>query len=187
MTVDEVFTKISSHMIEGLMFHSQMAEYYQFLGLPGYCQCHEYHYLEETRSYHKIIIDYITCFNKLLPAGKANDPGLIPANWYKYTRTDVDVNTKRTSVKSGLEKWVAWEKETKTLYQQMHQELIKLGEIAAALKVEELIEDVTEELKEAEQYLLNKKATDYDMVDIVEEQKKEKEYYDIQCRSLFLS
>ncbi len=58
---------------------------------------------------------------------------------------------------------------------------------AAAEKIYCLIEDVTEELKDAEQYLLNKRAIDYDMVNIIEEQTKQKEYYDVQCRSLFLN
>ena len=187
MTIDEIFGKIASHMIEGLMFHSQMAEYYEFLGLNGYSQCHEYHYLEETRAYHKIAISFIDCFNKLLPNVQAADPGLIPANWYKYSRMDVDMNTKRNAVKAGLEKWVAWERETKALYQKMYQEALNIGEIAAAKRIYHLIEDVTEELKSAEQYLLNKRAMDYDMVNIIEEQTKQKEYYDVQCRSLFLN
>lgn len=187
MTVEEIFGKIANHMVEGLMFHSQMAEYYQFLGLDGYSQCHEYHFLCESKSYHKIIIDFINYFNKLLPTSQAENPNVIPRTWYKYIRADVDMSTKRNSVKTGLEKWVSWEKETQNLYQQMYKELINIGEIAAANKVMELIKDVTEELHDAEQYLLNKKSTEYDMVDIIEEQHKNKEEYGIKCRGLFLS
>ena len=187
MTVEEIFGTIASHMVEGLMFHSQMAEYYEFLGLHGYSQCHEYHYLCESKSYHKTIIDFIDCFNKLLPGMKAEDPGLIPSSWYKHIRTDVDMNTKRNAVKTGLEKWVNWERDTKNLYQQMYKELIALNEIAAADKIVDLIKDVTNELKDAEQYLLNKKSVEYDMVNIIDEQNKEKDEYEIKCRSLFLS
>ena len=187
MTVEEIFGKIATHMVEGLMFHSQMAEYYQFLGLDGYSQCHEYHFLCESKSYQKIMIDFITYFNKLLPSMQANDPKVIPNSWYKYVRSDVDMSTKRSSVKTSLEKWVAWEKDTQSLYQQMYKELINIGEIAAANRVLDLVKDVTEELHSAEQYLLNKKGTEYDMVDIIEEQHKKKEDYEIKCRSLFLS
>ena len=187
MTADEIFSKIATHMIEGLMFHSQMAEYYEFLGLNGYSQCHEYHFLEESKSYNKLVVSFIDCFNKLLSPTRAEDPGIIPTNWYKYSRMDVDMNTKRMAVKTGLEQWVNWEKTTKKLYQNMYQELININEVAAAEKVVELIKDVTEELKDAEQYLLNKKATDYDMVNIIDEQDKKKSDYEIKCRSLFLS
>lgn len=186
MTVEEIFGKIAAHMVEGLMFHSQMAEYYMFLGLEGYSQCHEYHYLCETKSYHKIVTEYIKCYNKLLPTQRAEDPGLIPSGWYKYARADVDVNSKRNAIKTGIEKWVAWEKETKKLYEKMYQELMTLGEIAAAQKVLDLICDVTCELKDAEQYHLNKRATDYDMVYIIEEQDKKKDDFEKECRGLFL-
>lgn len=36
MTVDEIFSQIAGHMVEGLMTHAQLADYYNFLGLRGY-------------------------------------------------------------------------------------------------------------------------------------------------------
>jgi hypothetical protein len=45
-----------------------------------------------------------------------------------------------------------------------------MGHITSAEKVKCLILDVEEEVREAEQYHLNKVATGYDMVYIVEEQ-----------------
>lgn len=179
MTTEEVFSKIAVHMIEGLMFHEQMANYYEFLGLYGYAECHEYHYLSESCSFHKINKYYVTHFNKLLPELKADDPEVIPNTWIKYTRNDVDTNTIRSSVKAGLEKWVKWETDTKKLYEAMYKELIMLDESAAALEVAKLVEDVSKELKHAMQYHLNKKAIDYDIVTIIDEQELKKKKYDI--------
>jgi hypothetical protein len=73
-------------------------------------------------------------------------------------------------VKEGLEKWVAWERSTKSLYERMYTELTGKGEVAARKIVEDLICDVSEELEKAEQYHLNKKAIDFDIVSIIEEQ-----------------
>ena len=173
MTAEEIFSKISVTMIEGLMFHAQMAEYYMFLGLPGYSKCHKEHYLEESCSFSKINCYYIKKFNKLLPEARAEDPEAIPAGWRKYSRTDVDMNTKRNAVKSGIEKWVAWESKVLKIYEQMYQEAIEIGEIAAACEIKKLIKDVAHELEKAQQYHLNRRSTDYDMSYIVEEQKKE--------------
>jgi hypothetical protein len=75
-------------------------------------------------------------------------------------------------VKAGLEMWIEWEKDTQKLYQELYTELIELGEIASANYVSECINDVTEELKEAECYYLNKKIRDYDIADIMDEQTK---------------
>jgi len=39
MTVEEIFNKIASHMLEGLKYHDEMAKLYDFLGLYGYSIC----------------------------------------------------------------------------------------------------------------------------------------------------
>ena len=186
MTLDEIFGKLVVHMIEGLMFHDQMANYYNFLGLEGYAECHTYHYLEESCNFNKLESYYVTHCNRLIPELRATDPAVIPDSWYKYNRMDVDTNTKRNAVKTGLEKWMKWETETKQLYESMHKELVNSGYCAAALEVAKLIEDVTCELHEVTQYYLNKKSTDYDIINIIEEQDQKKECYEIRCRGIFL-
>ena len=45
MTREEIFTSLLNHMVKGLMVHDQMANYYDFLGLEEYKDCHEKHYL----------------------------------------------------------------------------------------------------------------------------------------------
>ena len=59
----------------------------------------------------------------------------------------------------------------------MYKELLDMDEVAAAMKVQELICDVDCELKKAERYQLNKEAIGYDIVAIVEEQKCKHDKY----------
>ena len=49
MSIDEIFSKMSEHMVKGMMVHEQLMNSYLYLGLKGYAACHEYHYLEETK------------------------------------------------------------------------------------------------------------------------------------------
>ena len=177
MTVDEVFAKISAHMVKGLMIHTKLADYYDFLNLRGYKRCHEYHALKESCAYRGINRYFINHYNRLVPELDIENPDVIPESWYKYTRQDVDANTKRNAIKAGLDMWVDWEKETKTMYQEMYTELLSLGEIAGAIKVMNLICDVDTELKKAERYQLNKKAIDYNLSDIVQEQTRKHNKY----------
>ena len=177
MTIDEIFSELSEHMIYGIMTHEELARGYAFLGLPKYSECHCYHYLKETMSHIRLNNYYTYHFNKLIDERKIDIPKVIPDSWYRYMRQDVDAATKRNSVKAGLEKWVAWERETKKLYEKMYKELIDINEIAAAMFVKELICDVDCELKKAERYHLNKLATGYDIVDIIEEQSKKHDKY----------
>lgn len=170
MTLGDIFAKITQHQIKGLMIHSQLAEYYGFLGLSGYSKCHEHHYYAESCNYMKLIGYYLCHCNKLIETLPVENPKVIPDSWYKYSRQDVDVNTKQTAVKNGVEMWVNWEKETKKLYEELYTELVNIGEIAPSIKIKCLIEDVDKELKEATQHHLNLKLVDYDTTYIAGEQ-----------------
>ena len=177
MTIEEIYNKLASHMIQGMMIHEQLANYYDFLGLKGYKRCHEYHYMNESCMYRKLCRYYINHHNKLIEESEFDNPNIIPKSWYNYTRQDVDTNTKRNAVKQGLEKWVEWEKETKKLYENMYMELQNIGEIASAEFISCFVRDVDRELKKAERYHLNKQATDYDISNIIMEQNKKHNKY----------
>lgn len=177
MTVDEIFKRISSHMVEGVMLHEQMADYYDFLNLHGYKRCHEYHMHCEMKQLRRLHRYYINHFNRLIEEEPSTNPDAIPASWYRYTRQDVDTNTKRQAVKTGIEKWVAWETTTKDLYENMYRELMELGEVAAAKKVSCLICDVDLELKWAQRRHINLLASDYSINYILGEQDRLHDHY----------
>ena len=170
MTVDEIFSELSAHMIKGLMIHDQMSDYYDFLSLRGYKRCHEYHYKKVMCSYRKLHRYFINHYGKLIEDKRIDNPETIPSSWYRYNRKEVDANTKRNAVKSGIEKWVAWEKETKTLYQQAYRDLVEAKKDATAIFVQEFIRDVDCELKWAERKALELEAVDYSLAFIVGEQ-----------------
>lgn len=182
MTIEEIFSNISSHMIKGMMVHEQMTNYYRFLGLNGYSQCHEYHFMKETCGYRKLQRYYISHYNKLITESDFDNPAVIPDSWYNYTRQDVDAATIKSAVKSGLTAWIGWEAETKDLYERMYCELLDIGEISTALFLADYIKDVDEEHKKAQGYMLSKVANGFDMTAIIEEQhrthKKYKKFFE---------
>ena len=118
MNIEEIYSKINEHMINGLMLHDQLANYYDFLGLKGYKRCHEYHYLHENLNYRALNRYFINHHNKLIPEVKFDNKSVIPVSWYNHIRIDADPATKKEAVKTGLVAWVTWERETKKLYEQ---------------------------------------------------------------------
>ena len=182
MTCEEIFSKLAEHMIKGMMVHEQLANYYDFLGLPGYRDCHEYHFLHETCMYRKLCRYYVNHYNKLIPEVEFEDVSEIPETWYKYERKDVDSATKKNAVKNALTKWVEWETETKTLYSQMYQEMLNNGSVASAEFLLEYVNDVDCELKKANMYWLNKEAIGYDLGTMISEQKSKKQKYESKIR-----
>ncbi len=177
MTVEEIFTKISAHMIKGIMFHEQMSNYYDFLNLRGYKRCHEYHYICETVEYRKLQRYYINCYNKLIPDSDIGNTSIIPTNWSRYTRQEVDGSTKRNAVKSGISEWIKWERETRDLYADMYKELEKMNEVSAAAYICKLVCKVEKEIKHAERKGIDLETVDYDMSVIVFAQKKMHDKY----------
>lgn len=167
MTVEEIFNKISSHMLEGVMFHADMVKAYDFLGLWGWARCHESHYLEEMRDYCYWSHYFISHYFKLIKNTNDNIPKLIPEGWYKYTTMEVDINTKRNAVKELMEKWISWEKETKQLYEEMRSELAALNEIDAAMQLDCYICNVSKELSHAQKKLIKLETLGYDISAVI--------------------
>ena len=184
MELEKIYSDIATHMVKGLMIHDNLANYYDFLGLKGYKRCHEYHYFKENMAYRSLCRYYINHHNKLIEEQEFDNPDVIPQSWYQYTRQDVDTSIKRNAVKNGLTMWVDWERDTKELYEKMYKELIEIDEIASAMKIKELICDVDDELKKAERYELNKKATDYNISDIISEQDKKHHKYEKKMKDM---
>lgn len=177
MTIDEIFKQVAKHMIEGLMVHTQMSDYFNFLGLEGYQKCHEYHFYAESKNFRKISDYYMKHYNKFITDEHPANPKIIPEDWYKYSRTDVDAATRKSGIQAGFEKWVSWEKGTKRLYEQFCKELMAINEIAASLELKKYIKDVDEELAKATQKYLELNAISFNISEIMTEQKSLYEKY----------
>ena len=170
MTVEEVFSQLSAHMIEGVMTHAQLSDYYNFLGLKGYSECHNYHFYCENKSYRAISDYYVKHYQKLIPETQIPNPKLVPQSWVHYTRQSATDEIRKTATKTGFDKWIEWERDTKNMYEEFYKELVNIGDIASACFVKDLIIDVSEELSDAQQLQIELEAIDYDMTVIIEKQ-----------------
>ena len=177
MTKEEIFGKISSHMLKGLMIHEQLSDYYDFLNLHGYKRCHEYHMYKEMRMYRKLHRYVINSYNMLIEEDAFENPNIIPATWYRYKRQEVDASTKRSAVKTGIEKWVEWERETKAMFETMYEELMAINEVSAAKALCKLLCDVDKELKWAERKHIDLVMVDYNISYIIGEQDRLHDWY----------
>ena len=171
MTVEEAFKTLSAHMVEAMMIHDQLADAFAFLNLNGFKRMSEYQFKSESMCYRKLHRFYIDRYNKLIDESRVEDPALIPDSWHNYKRWEVDANSKRNAVKTMIEHWVSWERETKKLYQEVSHELGEIGEVTASLYVDRLVEEVGRELKKAERIMINLASADYSMMYILDIQK----------------
>lgn len=187
MTVSEIFAKISERQDVGIAMHFDMADYFDFLNLHGFKRIQEYQYLCESvnrRCTHRYFINH---YQKQLKINSTDYIAVIPSSWFNYSRADVDTSTMKKSVKDAFEMWVKWEEESKKLYENMYSELVKIGEIAAAMKVKELICDVDMELKYAYRLHLDIKASGYEPIYILGMQDCLHEEYDKKTKEIGVS
>lgn len=173
MPIEEICKLIAQKLLQGCMNHEQFINYYDFLGLEGYKLFHEYHFFEQMTGYRDFIAYYIQHQNKLIPhysTDSLTSFTIVPDNWYNYTRTDTDINTKRNAVKSGLEKYVRWERDVKVFLEDMYSQCIQQGFILLSYEIKKYLCSVEKEIKIAEQEYLEIKSTEYDMPTIVTRQ-----------------
>lgn len=184
--VSEIFGQVSNRMIEGLMTHSQLADYFGFLGLEGYQQCHLYHFFEENCNYKKIAEYYLKHYSKILIEKPFKNPNIVPEDWQQYTREQVNNDVRKNAIQVGFEKQINQEIETKKFYEIHYQNLVKESEIAAAEELAKYITDVDYELAEARQEQIKLMGMDYSVLDIMMEQEKEKKKYEKKLKEIKL-
>lgn len=208
--LQQLYSELIDRMKQGVEMHEQLADYYGFLNLPGYQKCHEYQMLEELLTYRKAKDAYMKEYNQLVPLsmmvngisnmtnnnsnngmnnmnngnGNYNYTNVIPQNWYKYTRYDVDASTKRNAVKEGFQKWVNYEKETKQFLTNMVKRLEQAEDRESARKLDYLIDHVQKEIECAEEKLMALENSGYDMNYILQEQEPMKAKYADKIRKL---
>ena len=144
----------------------------------------ETHYFEENSNYKKLGDYYLHHYNKIITERSFKNPSIIPENWYQYTRQDVNNQIRNSAVQMVIERWIGWEKSTKKLYETLYKELITLNEIAAAEELSKYIIDVDYELAEACQKHIELVANDYNISDIITEQKNYKKHYKKKIREI---
>lgn len=185
-TTEETFSKISEHMVKGLMFHDQLSNYYAFLGLRGFQKEQEYRFYDEITSFRRLSRCYVEHYNRLITETQFEAPSVIPSGWYGRERQEVDSATRRNAINDGYEKWIKWERETKALYEKAASDLYMDGAIAGSLVIEKLVSDVDRELAEAEGERILLEAIGYDVTEIVDRQARIHERYGKKIKELQL-
>ena len=165
-----IFEELASHMLQGIMTHEQLMNCYTFLGLKGYAKCHEYHYISETKGLIALTDFYYDTHRGILKTIGITNPDIVPLSWYDNVAENVDINTRKEAIAAGFDEWVNWESSTKKLYEDSYKSLVSIGDIASAIFISNYIEAVNKELAYAMNERVSKRAMNFDMTSIVEEQ-----------------
>lgn len=175
--LEELYSMIDERMSQALCFHSQLADYFCFLGLQGFKRMAEYQYMRECAELRKMHRRYIDMHEKVLPMCEGEKPQLIPKDWSRYTTQDIDDSVIPRFVRMALKEWYEWEKETKEMYEEVCDQFQNLGMHADCEFVKDLITDAEKECKKIMRLYEKLNGTGYDVNTIHQVQDKYHEKY----------
>lgn len=166
MTAAEIFSKINSTQLTGVMFHNDMISYFEFLSLKGFSMIQKYQYFSENVEMQNVSNYFMRHYNTFIPNSDVKQLNVIPNDWKNYVRFDVDKNTREKSVKRAFDEWRKWEHNAKKVYEKAYVDLISIEEISAANFVLDLVMDVNGEIARIEDMILELQSVSYDSVAI---------------------
>ena len=175
--VEEMYKQIDERMCQALCFHEQLADYFCFLGLQGFKRMAEYQYMKECAGKRKLHRRYIDMHNKILPTEDYRKPVMIPKEWSKHTRHDIDDSVIPKYVRMALKEWYEWERDTKETYEDVCEQFREMNMIADEEFLKQLILDVEKECKKIMRIYENLNGTGYDVTQIHGMQDKLHEKY----------
>lgn len=175
--IEDMYKQIDERMCQALSFHEQLADYFCFLGLQGFKRMAEFQYMKECAERRKMHRRYIDMHNKVLPVEDYRKPMMIPKEWSKHTRHDIDDSVIPKYVKMALTEWYEWEKETKEIYEDVCEQFRSMGLVADEEFIKRLILDVEKECKKIMRMYENLNGTGYDVTQIHGMQDKLHEKY----------
>lgn len=186
MTCEGLYVEMSNRITSAVMMHADMADYFSFLGMHGFKRVHEYQYLTESIGRNRLHREYIDIHNKIIPDNYdiRSRASVIPKDWVKYTRSDIDDSVTPKFVRHAMEIYRDWEKETVEMYSCIYCMMLENMWVSDADIVKEYINDAQYELKKIYRLIEELQDTGYDTVYMVEMQKKIHDTYRNKIREI---
>lgn len=179
--VEDIYAIVQERMCLATDFHSQLADFFCFLGLQGFKRMCEYQYMKECAELRKTHKRYIDNHHRIIPPGMdvyaGNKPDVIPKDWNRYTTQDIDDNVIPKFVRMALTKYYEWETETKDILTEQCERLMQLNLYADYEFLKEMILDVEKEIKKVMRLYEQLNGTGYDVTTIHGVQDKYHEKY----------
>lgn len=184
MTCIELYSQVNKRLTTALMMHANMSDYFNFIGLHGFEKMHEHQYHAESIEKRKLNKKVLDAHNKLIPEIGHDKVDVIPSDWYKHTRMDIDDAVLPKFVRTALKTYREWEEETKQLYSDVCHVLFSKGMMVDYNIMNGYLMDVQCELKKLYRLCEQLNGVGYDVVYIVEMQKEVHDEYDEKMKHL---
>jgi hypothetical protein len=163
--IKNIMKEVYDHLMNGVLFHADMVDLFDFLHLKGFKKWQKNILEEELDNVTDMQHHFIKRHHMMLPPYQQHyESGLIPAAWYGQTAMDISKEDIMREVKRVLHDYLAWERKTQMFLREKTKELIHLEAFAEYMDLRELEEDVAGEIAMLEQFIIEMESVGYDCV-----------------------
>lgn len=159
ITISEILSK----MLEGVMFHGEQTDVFEFLNYKGFSQIHRKQSLEEYESFRKFrdcMISITDKIEKISGAGY-DRKNSIPEIFYSADKFKVTPQERKKYTKESFDKYLAWEKSVVEFYSKAYKEFMGSGNVCIAEKIMCVLKDTEKELNELKVLYIELENTEY--------------------------
>lgn len=163
--IKEIMKKVYDHQMDGIIFHFQMIDMYDFLHLKGFKKWQECMVKEEMEATADTQHHFIKRHHVLLtPYQKVYENNIIPMSWYEQSSMDVSKEDIIKETKRSLHEYLKWEKETLEMLMHVSKELIEHEAYNEYMDIREMSDHVAGEIHYIECLMIELESVGYDAV-----------------------
>ena len=160
----DVIRVVVNNMIEGIMFHNQMIQYFEYLGLKGFSDLQKIRFEGENKDLVELQRYVIDTYGVVVGETNPDSRSYIPAEWGEELRERIDVDNRKDYVRFGIETWKYWEDKSKKVYGNAYFNLNDLRDAGGSERILKVVEGTEKELHFVYDLMCKLKGSEYDSV-----------------------
>ena len=143
----DVFKDVNRNIVEGTMFHNQMVQYFEYLGLSGFANLQKIRFEDENDELVKLQRYVVEVYGVVVGDVKPDSRTYIPQEWSKNKRENIENSEIENYVRFGIETWKDWESNTKDFYDRCYFELNDLRDASGSERIMDIIRETEKEMR----------------------------------------
>ena len=143
----DVFKDVIRNMVEGTMFHNQMIQYFEYLGLSGFAELQKIRFEDENDEMVKLQRYIVEVYGVVVGDINPDSRSYIPQEWSENLRESLENSQVWEYVKFGIETWKDWESKSRDLYGKRYFELSDLRDAGGSERIMEVVKETEREMR----------------------------------------
>lgn len=148
-------------MLDGVMFHGEQADVFEFLNYKGFSEMHKHQTFEEYKEFRNMRDFLISVNNSIEKIPYSDRKNTIPEIFYSSTKLQVTPQERKKYTKESFDRYVDWENTAIVRYKKIYSQLIESDDFVVAEKVKKIIKNTSKEIMNLHTLYIELENTEY--------------------------